>query len=82
MASSRKLTDHQEIRTWAEEHGGRPSKVDTGGEGGVLRLDFQEKDDNLTEIEWDEFFDIFEDSELALLVGDEEDSRFNKFVSR
>jgi hypothetical protein len=81
MSSARKVTDHDEIRTWAEEHGGRPAKVDTGGEGGVLRLDFQEKDDNLTEIEWDEFFDIFEDADLALLIG-EGDSRFNKFVSR
>jgi hypothetical protein len=82
MASAHPVTDHDEIRKWAEKHGGRPSKVDTGGEGGILRLDFQEKDEDLTEISWDEFFEIFEDSKLALLLSSEGESRFNKFVSR
>src|ERR1051326_3965386 len=40
--SSRTTTDHDEIRQWAEERGGRPSCVrNTGGGGdiGILRLD-------------------------------------------
>lgn len=81
--TARKVTDHKEIRTWAEAHGGRPAKVETGGEGGILRLDFQQPDANLTGIEWDEFFDIFDDSDLALLIDDRDGgSRFNKFVAR
>jgi hypothetical protein len=87
MASSHTTTDHDEIRTWAEQHGGRPVKVETKGgkgkedHGGVLRIDFQEKDANFTDIEWDEWFEIFEESNLALLVG-EGDSRFNKLIAR
>ncbi len=75
-------TDPDEIRTWAEARGGRPAKVDTKGEGGILRLDFGAPEDNLTEIGWDEFFSIFEERGLAFLYQDEGDSRFNKFVAR
>jgi hypothetical protein len=82
MSQAKPVTDHEEIRRWAEKHGGRPAKVDTGGEGGVLRLDFREKDENLTEISWEEFFEIFEDSDLALLLPEDDKSRFNKFVAR
>jgi len=82
MSSAEPVTDHDEIRRWAEQHGGRPAKVETDGEGGILRLDFAEKDDNLTEISWEEFFEIFEDNDLALLIQPEGQSRFNKFVSR
>ncbi len=83
MASATPVTDHDTIRRWAEDRGGRPAKVDTGGDGGVLRFDFGDKEDNLTEIDWDEFFEIFDDSDLAvLLVEDDRDSRFSKFVAR
>jgi hypothetical protein len=82
MASANATTDHEQIRKWAEKHGGRPAKVDTRGEGGILRLDFREKDENLQEISWDEFFEIFEENDLALLLPEEKASRFNKFVSR
>lgn len=82
MSSAEPVTDHNKIRKWAQTHGGRPAKVETGGKGGILRLDFREKDENLTEISWDEFFEIFEDSDLALLLSKDGESRFNKFVSR
>lgn len=82
MSSAHAETNHAKIRRWAERHGGRPAKVPTGGEGGILRLDFQEPDENLEPIEWDEFFRIFEDRKLALLLPDDAASRFNKFVSR
>lgn len=83
MASAVPVTDHDEIRRWAEARGGRPAKVDPGGEGGVLRFDFGEKEEALTEIGWDEFFRIFDDSDLAVLLQtDTADSRFSKFVRR
>ncbi|MBS0297604.1 MAG: hypothetical protein JSR45_14945 [Proteobacteria bacterium] len=83
MSSAEPVTDHEEIRRWAEQHGGRPAKVETDGPGGILRLDFGRKDEELTEISWDEFFRIFDDNELALLLQEgDRDSRFNKFIQR
>jgi hypothetical protein len=89
MSEASTTTDHEEIRKWADERGGRPARVsdtaDKGG-GGVLRLDFGEKDESLEEIDWDTFFKVFEESELAFLHQDQtaqgKPSRFNKFVSR
>lgn len=76
--------DHDAIRQWAESRGGRPSVVKET-DGGILRIDFAEPDDSLAEISWDEFFKIFDDSNLAFLHQDTmsggEPSRFNKFVS-
>ena len=89
MSEARKTTNHDEIRTWAEERGGRPARVkDTAGkgEGGILRFDFGEKDAELETISWDQFFEIFDDNDLALLhqeeTGSGKTSRFNKFVDR
>ncbi|HYD68425.1 hypothetical protein [Azospirillum sp.] len=86
-------TNHDEIRHWAEAHGGRPAVVrSTHGEGGkgrksgvgLIRLMFPKaknsEHDNLEEISWDEFFKQFEQSKLALLY--EEDSLFSKLVGR
>lgn len=86
MSQAVKTTNHDEIRQWAEDRGGRPATVRTRGrKGGILRIDFGEPEENLEEISWDEFFRIFEDSQLAFLHQDEiegEESRFSKFVSR
>lgn len=86
MSTSQTTTDHDEIRRWAEERDGRPSRVKGTGEGGVLRIDFGEEDESLEEISWDEFFKVFEESELALLYQEETKdgsvSRFNKLVRR
>jgi hypothetical protein len=86
MSESKTTTDHDEIREWAESREGRPSVIRTEGKGGVLRLDFGDKEEDFEEIEWDEFFKIFEDSKLAFLYQDKTKdggtSRFNKFVSR
>lgn len=85
MTQARTTTDHEEIRNWAEERGGRPAIVRTKGEGGILRIDFQEPDENLEEISWDEFFDIFDERNLAFLYQEEtsgKQSRFNKLVDR
>ena len=68
-------TDHDTIRAWAEARGGRPSCVrGTGGKGdtGLLRIDFPGYggEDSLEEISWDEFFEKFDDRELAFLYQD------------
>ena len=90
-ASASRTTDHQTIRRWAEERGGRPAAVHgTGGGGddpGLLRIDFEGTEpEGLERIEWDEFFDKFEQSKLAFLYQDKteggEVSRFFKFVRR
>ncbi len=90
-SSSRTLTDHEEIRKWAEERKAKPSCVlGTGGnkDTGVLRLDFPgyTGEGSLQEISWDEWFEKFDDNDLALLVQDEtssgDKSNFNKIVSR
>lgn len=83
------ITDHDEIRRWVEERGGKPAKV-AGTDGhkgsGILRIDFGEPEQSLTQISWDEFFEIFEDRELAFLCeeksSDGKRSYFNKFISR
>jgi hypothetical protein len=86
MSSSEKTTDHNTIQRWVEERDGRPCVIRTEGKGGVLRIDFGEKEEAFEEIAWDEFFEIFEESKLAFLyqdkTKDEETSRFNKFVER
>jgi len=83
--------DHEQIRQWAEERGGKPTCVrGTGGKGdvGLLRIDFPgySGEGKLEEIEWDEFFEKFEDQKLALLYQDStkggQPSNFNKLVSR
>jgi len=86
MSQANTTTNHDEIRKWVEERKGRPSLIKTSGKGGVLRIDFGEAEEEFEEISWDEFFKIFDESELAFLHQDEtsagKTSRFNKFVSR
>jgi hypothetical protein len=84
-------TDHDEIRRWVEEHGGKPATVRGTGNGdgaGVLRFDFPggAGEDALEPISWDEWFQKFDENGLALLYQEEkasgEDSTFFKLVSR
>lgn len=90
-AESKVTTDHDEIRQWAEERGAQPSCVrGTGGEGdiGMIRLDFPgySGEQSLEPISWDEWFEKFDESGLALLhqetTAGGERSNFNKLVSR
>src|ERR1051325_3150233 len=91
MAEAKTTTDHDEIRKWAEARGGRPAVVrSTHGKGGtgIIRLVFPDapnaKDDALEEISWEEWFEKFDESGLALLYQDKtakgERSNFNKLV--
>ncbi len=92
MASSTTTTtDHDEIRRWVEEHDGRPASVRGTGDGdeaGVLRIDFPggAGEDELEHISWDEWFEKFDQNDLAFLYQQEkasgEDSTFFKLVSR
>ena len=88
MAHAAKATiNHDQIRKWVEAHGGHPAAVkETGGEGdpGILRIDFPgySGEGRLEEISWDEFFDKFDESNLAFLYQEGKDTRFNKLVKR
>src|SRR3569832_1168376 len=94
MASRSKsatLTDHDEIRRWAEERDAKPSCVrGTGDEGdiGKLRHDIPGYSgaDSLEEIEWDDWLEKFDKRGLALLVQETtargQKSNFNKLISR
>jgi hypothetical protein len=90
-SSARPLTDHDEIRQWAEARGGKPACVRGTGGGedvGMIRLDFPgySGEDTLQEIDWDDWFQKFDESNLALMVQDQtadgQKSNFNKLVGR
>jgi hypothetical protein len=87
MARAQATTDHGVIRHWIEAHNGRPSVVRAtegrrAGSAGLLRVDFNEPEESLEEISWDDFFDTFDSNNLAFLYQDEQQSRFHKFVNR
>jgi hypothetical protein len=87
MAQAKTTVDHDTIKCWVEERGGRPARVKrTGSDGdpGILRIDFPgfSGEDTLEEISWETFFDSFDANELAFLYQDETDSRFSKLISR
>jgi hypothetical protein len=78
-------TDHDEIRRWVEERGGRPASVSGShddADGGILRIDFGPKEASLDPIDWEPFFRTFEERGLAFLHGQGQESRFFKFVRR
>lgn len=89
--SSKVTVDHDEIRKWAESRGGKPSAVRStakGGKPGILRIDFPgySGEQQLEEISWDQFFEAFEQNNLALVYQDKtaggKQSNFNKLVDR
>jgi hypothetical protein len=91
MANLSKTTkDHEEIRRWAEERGGKPAHVkSTGSEEdiGILRIDFPGYSGagSLEPISWEQWFEKFDERDLALLYQEEtaggQRSNFNKIVS-
>jgi len=89
MAQANVTTDHDKIRKWAESRGGQPATVkDTGDdeEAGILRLDFDPPYAGLEKISWDEFFEKFDDADLAFLYQEKtasgKTSRLHKFIDR
>lgn len=89
--TSKTTTNHDEIRRWVEERGGVPATVahtERDEEAGVLRIKFPGygEDEQLEEVSWDDWFEKFEESDVAFLYQDQtsdgEISTFNKLVSR
>ncbi len=85
---SNTTTDHDQIRRWAEARDGEPATVggtqQGGDDAGILRIAFT--DDDLERISWEEFFEKFDEENLAFVYQEEtadgQESRFFKFVSR
>jgi hypothetical protein len=91
MTQGKTTTDHDVIRRWVEARGGTPATVKRtarGGEAGILRIDYPgySGKESLTPIEWDEFFEKFDENQLAFVYQDERagggESRFSKFIKR
>lgn len=87
MSEAKTTRDHDTIRRWAEARGGKPSAVGetrSDEDPGILRLDFDPKDEALDTLSWNEFFDKFDEAELSFLYQDEtadgKKSRFHKFI--
>ena len=85
--SAKTTTDHETVRRWVEQRGGRPARVAETGSGndpGLLRIDYPGfgAEDKLEEISWDEWFRAFDEHNLAFLYEDEKDSRFSKLIFR
>jgi hypothetical protein len=90
--SSKITTDHDAIKKWVEQRGGHPATVKRTRRGsehaGMLRIDFPgyKGQGTLEEISWDDFFDKFDEMNLAFTYQDKTAtgrvSRFNKLVSR
>jgi hypothetical protein len=69
-------TDHDVIRSWADERGGRPATVAGTGRGstlGVLRIDFPSggRSANLREVSWDDWFQTFDERRLNFIYQEE-----------
>ena len=87
MSDAKTTQDHDTIRSWAESRGGHPAHVGDTGDGedaGILRLDFDPKDEGLDDLSWDAFFEKFDEAGLSFLYQDKtadgKVSRFHKFV--
>ncbi|CDX25822.1 conserved hypothetical protein [Mesorhizobium sp. ORS 3324] len=95
MADTITLTDHEAIRSWAAARAGFPAVVDVSPEAGtqpMLRLVFGQnayEDNDRPErpfnaggyelVEWDEWFRIFDERKLALVVAADEPGRREEF---
>lgn len=74
MPEAKKTRDHAKIKHWVEQRGGRPAilkdaKHDGGGDN-VLRIKFDDSEDDLVEVQWRHFFEIFEEQGLAFAYED------------
>ena len=91
MADTITLTDHDAIRSWAAARAGFPAIVDVSPESGtqaMLRLVFGQnayEDEDRAErppnaggydlVEWDDWFRIFDERKLALVVASDQPGR-------
>lgn len=86
---SKTTKDHKKIKQWVEARDGQPAVVESTSNnsegGGLLRINFPGyAEDNLKNISWNEFFEIFDNNDLKFLyqekTKDGGESRFFKFV--
>ncbi len=72
--------DHEEIKHWASERKAHPARVK--GTDALLRFDFEEaeKDEKLERIDWDKFFEIFDQRGIELIYDEDKGSRFQRFA--
>lgn len=89
--NTKRTTNHDEIRKWAEERHAEPACVQGTGNPrdlGMIRLNFPGYSgaQSLAPISWDEWFEKFDEKHLALIYRDKtadgRKSNFNKLVSR
>jgi hypothetical protein len=89
------LTDRESIRDWAAARMGSPAVVDISPQGGtqpMLRIVFDQavyQDQDRAErppnaggvelVEWSEWFDLFEEAHLALVVNEDVPGRRENF---
>lgn len=91
-SKSKVTTDHDEIRRWVEERGGRSAVVKAtrgkGDDAGILRIDFPgfSGEGTLEPISWEEFFEKFDHEGVAFVYQETtasgQKSNFNKIVKR
>lgn len=93
---AKSTTDHEKIRKWVDERGGRPAMVEGSAKKngfGALRIDFpgDSGEEALEPITWQEFFWTFDRSNLAFLyhepndseeLSDNEETEFSNRVTR
>ena len=95
MADTVTLTDHEAIRDWAAARSGFPAIVDVSPAGGtqpMLRLVFDQQayqDQDRAErptnaggydlVEWSEWFKVFDEQKLALVVSKDVPGRRDSF---
>jgi len=85
-----KTTEHSTIKKWAESRGGKPSVVLKNGiqtENIRLSIPGTESDkEDLQEISWTEWFNLFEENQLELIYQIEDDkgnpNNFYQLVKR
>ena len=75
------LTNHEEIKNWADKNDMKPATVrDTNESNDTSFFALPVAMKKTYDINWEHFFELFEQNKLALIV--EDDSKFNKFISR
>ena len=89
MADAKTTQDHHKIQSWVKNRDGVPAKVENTGaqnDVGLLRIHFPKvsKDEQLKEIDWNDFFSEFDNKNLTFLYQDEKEngelSTFHKFI--
>lgn len=77
--ASRVTRDHEEIQRWAAERSACPAVVSRTG--GMLRFEFDPQHaSELSQVDWDDFFQVFDEKGLELVYDDKPGSRFHKLV--